>query len=157
MYHGLLKYNCYLLFILFIIFFKDAKADATKIKDVVAVKGVIDIREVDLQKTTVHLRGDWGFYWKKLLAPNSFDSAKPAYLPFPQLWNNTVFNGKRLSPFGYATYTLTVLLPKEKQDLALQIPDVYSSYRLYINGVEFASNGNPDSTKERSIPKWISK
>lgn len=157
MYHGLLKYNCYLLFILFIIFFKDAKADATKIKDVVAVKGVIDIREVDLQKTTVHLRGDWGFYWKKLLTPNSFDSTKPEYLPFPQLWNKMVLNGERLSPFGYATYTLTVLMPKAKQDLALQIPDVYSSYRLYINGVEFASNGNPDSTKERSIPKWISK
>ncbi|HEX3024944.1 MAG TPA: ATP-binding protein, partial [Chitinophagaceae bacterium] len=86
-----------------------------------------------------------------------FDLSKPEYLSFPKLWNNVIFKGEQLSPFGYATYTLTVLMPKEKQNLALQIPDVYSSYRLYINGVEFAKNGTTDSIKEKSIPKWISK
>lgn len=72
MYHGLQKYSFYFLFILFSIFFDEASADTIKVKDVVAVKGVLDIRDIDLHKTTVHLKGEWGFYWKKLLPPDSF-------------------------------------------------------------------------------------
>ena len=47
---------------------------------------------------------------------------------------------------GYASYSLTILLPKHSNKLALEIPDTYSSYRLFVNGEIFANTGIPDST-----------
>ncbi|OIR07589.1 autoinducer 2 sensor kinase/phosphatase LuxQ [mine drainage metagenome] len=119
-----------------------------------ATKGVLDLRKIDLQKTTVTFGGEWGFYWKKILHPSS-DFSNPQYVEFEKLWNNMTVNNVKLSSYGFATYTLTVLMPKQKENLALQIPDMYSCYRLYINNIEVSANGNPDSIKEKSTPKWI--
>ncbi len=120
----------------------------------VAQKAVIDLRKTDLHKETVALNGEWALYWNKLIGPG--DSSAPlAYVPFPKLWKNTTINGLLLPSKGYASYTLTVLLPKNNSHLALEIPDTYASYRLFVNGVEFAAAGNPDSIEKKAIPKWL--
>jgi|GEM_PF-4495578 len=33
----------------------------------IALKGVIDLRTIDLNKQTIKLQGEWEFYWKQLL------------------------------------------------------------------------------------------
>jgi signal transduction histidine kinase len=122
----------------------------------IAQKGILDLRNIDLKKTEVGLNGDWNFYWKEILRPETnFKNSK--YIKFPQLWNNVTVGGLELTANGYATYRLTVLLPKQKPDLALVIPDVYSAYRLYINKTLVSVNGNPDTSKHLSVPKWIDK
>lgn len=122
-----------------------------------AIKGVIDLRNTDLQKELVPLSGEWGMYWKQLFTPKDPVKGAPVYVSFPKLFNHTLLNGTKLPAFGYATYTATVLLPKHKNRLALQIPDTYASYRLFVNGEMFSNSGNPDSLKENAIPKWIEK
>lgn len=122
----------------------------------VATQGVIDLRQVDLSKNTVALTGEWGIYWKQLLTTDK-QAGPPVYVDFPQLWRDTKINGQVLPSVGYASYTLTVLLPHERGKLALEVPDTYSSYRLFVNGEEFSSAGKPGTTKETSEPKWLLK
>jgi signal transduction histidine kinase len=121
-----------------------------------AHQGIIDLRNTNLNQNTVKLHGDWGFYWKKLLTPDS-NFAGAVFTTYPKLWNNQKLDGKQLTANGYATYTLTILLPKKRGPLALDIPDVYTSYRLYVNGHIFSENGHTDTSKQTAIPKWIHK
>jgi hypothetical protein len=58
---------------------------------------------------------------------------------------------------GYASYKLTVLLPKHSNKLALEVPDTYASYRLFVNGKEFSASGNPDSVEKNAVPYWSTK
>ncbi len=39
-------------------------------------------------------------------------------------------------------------------NLGFRIPDVYTSYRFYVNGTLISSNGIPDCDQENSLPKW---
>lgn len=122
----------------------------------VAQNGVIDLRNIDFKTTSITLNGNWAFYWNRLIQP---DSIKPTntFIEYPKIWNNLTLNGLQLSSTGYATYSLKVLLPKNRNELALSIPDVYASYRLYINGTLFSSNGKPDTSKATSEAKWVTK
>ena len=123
----------------------------------VAQKGLIDLRRTDLKQQMVPLHGEWALYWKKILAPGDSVAQPTAYVPFPKLWSKTIVNGSALPHLGYASYSLTVLLPKHTNKLALDVPDTYASYRLFVNGELFADAGIPDSTEEKAVPKWFQK
>lgn len=122
-----------------------------------AQKGILDLRQTDLQKQSVPLSGEWAIYWKRIITPKDSAPAPTAFVPFPRLWKKTIVNGQALTHMGYASYTLTVLLPKHTNRLALQVPDTYTSYRLFVNGEELATAGNPDSVEEKAAPKWLHK
>ena len=122
-----------------------------------AKNGVIDLRTTDLKKQNIALSGEWGFYWKRILTPKETGALPSAYVPFPKLWTNTKLEGYQLTATGYASYSLTVLLPKHENKLALEVPDTYSSYRLFVNGKLFTNSGSPDSVEEKAVPKWIEK
>ncbi len=119
-----------------------------------AQKGILDLREVNLEKNSFALHGEWTFYLNNLLTPGSENNIAPAYIEFPKLWNETSLNGRQLSSKGYATYTLTILLPQNRKQLALKLPDIYTSYRLFINGKIFAENGIPGTSAETAVPHW---
>ncbi|WP_158638338.1 ATP-binding protein [Panacibacter ginsenosidivorans] len=119
-----------------------------------AHKGILDLRSYNFKEKNIVPQGEWGFYWHQLLTPDSLPSAKPLYTVFPALWNNTKINGKQLPAQGYATYALTILLPAKRDPLALKIEDFYSSYRLFVNGVLFAENGNPSTNAETTVPAF---
>lgn len=122
----------------------------------VAHNGVLDLRQSDLGKQSIPLNGEWAIYWQKLIRPK--DSAVPsAFVPFPKLWQKTTINGLLLPNTGYASYALTVLLPMHSNKLALELPNTYTSYRLFVNEEEFASSGKPDSIEANSVPKWLEK
>jgi len=119
-------------------------------------RGVLDLRQVDLSKNSIDLDGEWGLYWHSLINPKD-SSAPPVYTEFPRLWSRTIINGKSLPSEGYASYTALIILPHNHPKLALELPDTYTSYRLFINGEEFSAMGNPDSVKEKAVPRWQSK
>ncbi|HVX49221.1 MAG TPA: ATP-binding protein [Chitinophagaceae bacterium] len=117
----------------------------------VAVKGVIDLRDKNLESYNFNLHGEWQLYWHRLLKPAEADTARFNYTPFPQSWNKA-----GLPPIGYATYRLTVLLPAKHPPLAIFVPDVYTAYRLYVNRRLFANNGTPATSNKEYSPHWIS-
>lgn len=117
-----------------------------------AVHGIIDLRQHNL-KNKVNLNGQWQFYWKQLLKPGE-ESNKSVPVSFPSLWSGHEFNGEKLPSFGYATYKLTVLLPKSKEVLRLSMPDVYSSYKLYVNDKLAAQNGTVTTSPKGYQAHW---
>lgn len=115
--------------------------------------GVLDLRNQTIGEEPLLMTGKWEFYWNELLTPK--DSLPPAnYIQFPEIWNHLQLNGKPLPTMGYATYRMKILLPKGYPPLALQIPDIYCSYRLYLNDTFEISVGKPAKTKEESQPSW---
>lgn len=117
------------------------------------VNGVIDLRGQTLGKS-VPLNGQWLFYWRQLIYPQDTLPHKGILVNFPYKWNGEILNGKQLPSFGYATYKATVLLPHTSDVLRLAVPDMYSSYRFYINGSVAAENGVVDTTAKTAKPYW---
>ncbi|AQG80944.1 response regulator [Spirosoma montaniterrae] len=119
----------------------------------VARRGVLDLRNVQLSQRPIELRGEWKWYWRQLRTQNSTETAFE-YTAFPQLWSASRWQGRPVGSQGYATYSLTVLLPPHKAPLMLELPDQYSAYRLFVNGRELAHDGNPATTRAETIPYW---
>lgn len=127
-----------------------------------AHQGLIDLRNQDLFDNSFSLNGEWGFYWKRLLPPDSLppdnlSAPPPAYAPYPVLWKDLTVDGRKIPTEGYATYTLTVLLPHQRPRIGLEIPDAYCSFRLYINGILQAEDGVPATTREKATPFWATR
>jgi signal transduction histidine kinase len=126
---------------------------AAPVKHPVATHGVIDLRKQSFEGE-VKLNGRWLFYWSQLIAPADI-SAKPAEsVTFPSEWSAIKRNGKNLPSFGCATYKLTILLPKTSAPLLIAMPEVYTSYTLYANGLEAAKNGQVSTSVNGFIPHW---
>jgi signal transduction histidine kinase len=122
---------------------------------VVAKDGVIDLRHQSFDEK-IPLDGEWRFYWQQFINPkDTLNPDKGVLVKFPFKWNGSVINGKELPAFGYATYKLTILLPKGDRRLRLSIPDMYCAYRLFVNGEELASNGKVSTSKKGFEPQWM--
>lgn len=118
----------------------------------VAKNGVLDLRGQNLNDK-IALDGEWIFYWNQLVSPKEGKALKGKVVNFPFRWTDKI-NGKSLPAFGYASYSLKVLLPKSNEYLRIAMPEAYSSYRLYVNGYKVASNGKVGKTKDEAEPYW---
>jgi len=144
-----------ILFLLILLMVKtDIKSQPKSLKPPLAKKGILDLRNADLSQSSIALNGEWIFYWMQLLSDTS-TSGKLNYTYYPHIWNNLEINGLKLTSTGYATYKLMVLMPLKKTPLAITIPDVYSSYKLFINQQLVSENGIPGTDEQSSVPKWI--
>jgi signal transduction histidine kinase/CheY-like chemotaxis protein len=132
-------------------------SDFTQLKPPVATQGIMDLRNTDLRTAPIPLSGQWALYWNRLLAPDDSITRPLDFVAFPKLWHKTSVNGLLLPTTGYASYKLTVLLPRHSNKLALEVPDTYASYRLFVNGKEFSASGNPDSVEKNAVPYWSTK
>lgn len=115
--------------------------------------GILDLRNIDFGTNSISVNGKWKFFWKSLKEPLQTDGYFE-YTDFPQLWSSTLWKNKQISSQGFASYEVTILLPHLTRQLALKIPDTYSSYNLYINDKLIAENGRPGITKETTTPYW---
>lgn len=126
-----------------------------KSKDIIPIakNGILDLRNQSLDQR-VALEGEWLFYWKKLIDPNQPKTEAGTIINFPAKWNDLIVNGEKLPSFGYASYQLKVLLPKINEQLRVEMPDSYTSYRLFLNGKLVAHNGTVATDAKDYVPKW---
>jgi hypothetical protein len=119
-------------------------------------QGIIDLRKHDFEKNgEVRLDGTWNFYWKQLLTPEEIaDKPSKDYFEFPSVWNNQSSLYKELDGQGYATYVAEVLIDPSHTMLSVELPDFYSSYKLWINGKEVAANGTVGKNRDESEAQW---
>ncbi|RNC85976.1 MAG: response regulator [Balneola sp.] len=119
----------------------------------VVSEGFIHLTDHDFNThEVIPLSGDWGFFWNALLDPEDIAPLEnPVFRDFASTWDLD----DELSTEGAATYTLTIVLPHSHPPLALDIPDFYSSYRLFINGEEISSNGNPSLDESEYSAYWL--
>ncbi|TMV46393.1 response regulator [Paenibacillus mesophilus] len=110
-----------------------------------AVNGELDASLWDFSEYgTLRLNGNWTAYWKRLVAPGDMISGVPLpyeYASVPKMWDKQ--GGEPGSPAGtgFATFRLLVRLPSSDGMMALRIPAIASSYKLWINGRPLAENG----------------
>jgi hypothetical protein len=113
--------------------------------------GLIDASALDLHESRLNLSGTWLWYDDRLLPPDQYDDPDLLPVEFPGIWNDLRPDG---SGQGYATYFVSIILPKGTPDLAIDLPQMYSSYVLFADGVEAARNGSPGLSKQTSKPQW---
>lgn len=134
-----------------------------------AERGTVALTERELaQREAVKLDGEWAFYWQQLLAPDDWrrggaDTAapQPAYVRVPGEWKRYAVDGAQLPNKGYATYRLLVRLPASytSRTMALYMPSVATSYRLWIDGELKAEHGtvatDPAAMKPANYPEVV--
>lgn len=115
-----------------------------------AIRGILDARDWDIHEHLA-LQGEWNFYPNELLTPEQCRARQDRPISsFPRLWNE---NGAP-AEIQYGTYRLMVLISRKGQSLSIDIPQMYCSYRLWIDTTLVASNGQVGATKITSIPQW---
>ncbi len=113
--------------------------------------GIIDASSFDFNENRLLLNGNWIWYDAKLLTPADLDNQQGVPVEFPSTWNDKRKSG---SGQGYATYQLTVVLKDNFDNLSIDIPQIYSSYILFVDGKEIARNGTPGTTPAATVPQW---
>jgi signal transduction histidine kinase len=124
-----------------------------------AEQGVLDVTNWDFsEKGIIPLDGEWEFYWNRLYTPEDFMKGdapvKTGYIPVPLVWNKYKAAGKELPAFGYATFRLVITNNSAGKTKALKIPDMFTAYALWINGVLIARNGTVGRVREQMRPEY---
>lgn len=133
--------------ILFVLLCSISSSLLSQSRDIPVVDhGIIDLRKWNIAEHRVALSGNWSFYDNELISrPGS--TAKQIYFP-------EVFEKQGHAELQVGTYTARILLPPNAGKLALDIPQLYSSYTLIINNKVVATNGKPGTSKETTTPQW---
>jgi len=127
-----------------------------------AVGGVLDLRAWDFDRDgAAGLTGEWEFHWGELLVPSTVHADGPVkrFIRVPGIWNGRIENGRVLHGDGCATYCLLVLLPPAGRGaggrrLAVMVPDLGTSYELYLDGVLAGSGGVVSDNPREARPGY---
>ncbi len=112
-----------------------------------AIKGVIDLREIDFSSPfsdSIQLDGEWAFFWNEFIDPKTSDweNKVNSYIQVPSQWQNQKDPSGNFYPaYGYASYVLKVILPEKHPNLYFSMSDTGMAYSLFVNGSLRASNG----------------
>ena len=122
-------------------------------------KGQLTVSEESLN-TFHYLIHDWAFYPDVLLTPDKISGhiADETGI-YTDIGTYTRFDslGTRENPHGSGSYALELFLPSDSRTYALELPEIFSSYRLYINGEEYLHVGTPepDAYEARTQTKLV--
>ncbi len=122
--------------------------------------GQINLENWDFSaRGSIALDGNWDFFWNRLIPPEEFTAKAPpapdALVSVPGLWNGLMVGGKALEGKGCATYRLRVKVSGRAGALGLKMLDAATSYRLWVNGIEIASNGAVSCSPGEARPRYL--
>lgn len=108
-----------------------------------AANGIMALSEEELQKSPVRfLVSGWAFYPDALLTPEEILD-ESHYMRYLSIGEQTNFSSPASpSPYGCGTYQMTFFLPERKEVYALEIPEVFSAYNLYLDQDRSCKWGN---------------
>lgn len=118
--------------------------------------GTADLRAADFSRGPIDLQGQWHFLPGELVPPGQTESRSFGLLQTPGLWNGYKMpGGGELLGQGCATYRLKLLLPQDVPALSFRMADAATAYRLFLNGKEVMSNGNPSCDPARATAQYL--
>ena len=110
--------------------------------------GLLVITENDYTETSLRfLCNNWSFYPGVLLTPETLqDNPSDQSVQYINIGEYTPLNSlnKDNSSYTSGTYVLRLLLPDETHTYALELPEIFSAYCLYIEDKLVLQLGNPD-------------
>lgn len=106
--------------------------------------GMLDLTSYDFDKSgPVTLDGQWEFFWNRLVQPGAdeWNEASPDhnFYPVPLFW--TAYDGRHYPSVGYGTYRLRIRTSGQNKNYAVRTPEIFSEYRLWINGAIVDEHG----------------
>lgn len=128
-------------------------------KSVRAKNGILDMSKWDFSKNgNINIDGEWEFYWNKLYTYSDLISKKmtePLLAPVPLPWTEYDNDGGKFPGKGYGTYRLHIISIFEAEEiLSLRVNTFSSSYKIYIDDKEIASNGIVSDSKDTYVPQY---
>lgn len=126
-------------------------------QDVLSVKnGQLNLRRWNsTEQPSVSLRGEWNFYWNKLILSNDLKKEETsARIQLSKPWNEQLVAGKQLPKNGYATYSLKVFLPEHTKRISFTLPAVFNSYAFWVNDSLVFESGKVGTSASSMIPEW---
>ena len=109
--------------------------------------GILYLDEQALESyPVIFLTEGWEYYAGALLTPEDFaaDPPTPTQYLFIGQYGGFEAGDLSASPHGSATYRLTIQLPQTPRDYILELPEIFSAYRAYVNGKLVQLMGDPD-------------
>ncbi|ATW23710.1 ATP-binding protein [Candidatus Formimonas warabiya] len=123
-----------------------------------AVNGTLDLTNWDRDKDgPVKLHGAWEFYFGKLLTPADFKNQQPdgkTIQHVPARWTSYQIGANKVPTHGTATYRLKILLPDAKGSYGIKITSIYASARIFVDGQQVLTCGNPGNAPENTVHKY---
>jgi serine phosphatase RsbU (regulator of sigma subunit) len=123
----------------------------------VAINGVLDVSKRPFQKNDIiELKGEWEFYWLKLLGPEDFKSNQTgkSYIKVPGIWNDKQIEGKRGRDKGYATYRLLVKTNPADSVFGIKVNRIDAAFKIWINGQFIYESGKISPSSNLVENKW---
>jgi signal transduction histidine kinase len=118
----------------------------------VAVEGVLDLRQYDLEmQGPVRLEGEWTFFWEEFIDPFEEQHAIGVSVRVPSAWRQLSDVVPGIGPKGFASYSLRILLPTKNNRLALRATEVFSGSGYYVNGKSIGFKGFPGSNRLQAV------
>ncbi|KPN97132.1 ATP-binding protein [Lysinibacillus sp. ZYM-1] len=118
-----------------------------------AVKGQIDVRDFDFQHSALTLDGEWTFHSSQWLMDNQ--PSNHTYIQVPDGWDK-VFHEGELTPFGYGSYQLKILVnPEETNTFSLRVPSIRSAAEIYVNHRLIAKSGELGENRAQTVAKNV--
>jgi len=114
--------------------------------------GVLTLDSLMLRTSpAIFLTDGWAYYGHQLLTPEDLAANQPSpdRYTFIGRFGGFEAGDPKASPHGSASYRLTIDLPQDVRTYSLALPEIYSAYRLYVNGRPAAAMGDPDPSRYR--------
>ncbi|SDW60669.1 cell wall metabolism sensor histidine kinase WalK [Paenibacillus sp. CF384] len=126
-----------------------------------AKQGVLDLRNWSFDRDgELPLTGEWTFFSGMLLSPELAMKDNGKHVTVPRSWNSYPGNSGIKNGQGYATYKLSVLIQPTDRVLAVRVPNIFSSYRFWIDGKLLAEQGivgtSRSTSKAQQFPRIVS-
>jgi len=118
----------------------------------VAREGVLDLRGYDMREQgPLDVQGEWRFSWGELIDPASHSDTSGILVRVPAAWKQLEDRVPGISPKGFASYRLEILVPSGLENLAFRFTEVFSGSGYYINGRNIGFNGLPGTNKYQAV------
>ncbi|WP_425460665.1 ATP-binding protein [Leptospira gomenensis] len=120
--------------------------------------GRIDLGNWNPSLGPVELKGNWEFCWDVLIPSDADESVWKkncnGYFPVPSYWKFYEINGKKLPPFGKATYRLRILLPESYPNpYGIFWTEILSAFEISANNRPIVAVGTLGDSYQTMIPE----
>ncbi|MDW0109807.1 hybrid sensor histidine kinase/response regulator [Sporosarcina aquimarina] len=116
-----------------------------------AESGVLDLRGFDYTDETIPLNGDWMFYPRRLLTPDS-PKSKSVDITLPGDWKSYFDSNSDNDDkdYLYGTFRLRILLDPSKQmePYTFYMKDIHSASNVFINGRNVTNQGTVATSRD---------
>ncbi|GEM_PF-1003010 len=118
-----------------------------------ARQGVLDAEGLFARESvSLYLEGEWDFYPGQLLTPREVEQIPSSHvISVPGLWPTSGIDGE---PVFYGTYRLRLVNHGLPPVFSIRNHQIYSAFRLYMNGEEVLANGTVAETKQKEVPYY---